>query len=81
MGKRRSLLCRIKDHTGTFVSALLSLFPPRKKSNWKPVNEYRCFGEIRRGSTGFEIYHPEYKVIGEDETQEETAQSDHRFTH
>lgn len=73
MGKRRSLLCRIKDHTGTLCLRFFHFSAAQKKQLEAGVR-VRCFGEIRRGSSGFEIYHPEYKVIGEEETQEESAQ-------
>ncbi|WP_339719489.1 ATP-dependent DNA helicase RecG [Marinomonas primoryensis] len=73
MGKRRSLLCRIKDHTGTLCLRFFH-FSAAQKKQLEPGKRVRCFGEIRRGSSGFEIYHPEYKVIGDEETQEESAQ-------
>jgi ATP-dependent DNA helicase RecG len=73
MGKRRSLLCRIKDHTGTLCLRFFH-FSAAQKKQLESGKRVRCFGEIRRGSSGFEIYHPEYKMISEDETQEESAQ-------
>ena len=73
MGKRRSLLCRIKDHTGTLCLRFFH-FSAAQKKQLESGRRVRCFGEIRRGSTGFEIYHPEYTVIGDDEKQEETTQ-------
>ncbi|MCV2402086.1 ATP-dependent DNA helicase RecG [Marinomonas sp. C2222] len=73
MGKRRSLLCRIKDHTGT-LNLRFFHFSAAQKKQFQSGKRIRCFGEIRRGSTGFEIYHPEYKVIGDDEAHEDSAQ-------
>lgn len=73
MGKRRSLLCRIQDHTGTLCLRFFH-FSAAQKKQLASGKRVRCFGEIRRGSTGFEIYHPEYQVISGNETQEETAQ-------
>ncbi len=65
MGRRRSLLCRISDGTGS-ISLRFYHFSGTQKNNLKPGAEIRCFGEPRRGSTGLEIYHPEYKVIRPD---------------
>ncbi len=65
MGRRRSLLCRVSDGTGS-ISLRFFHFTAGQKNNLKPGAEVRCFGEPRRGATGFEIYHPEYKVIQPD---------------
>lgn len=73
MGKRRSLLCRIKDSTGTLCLRFFH-FSAAQKKQLETGKRLRCFGEIRRGSAGFEIYHPEYKMIGDEETQPESAQ-------
>ncbi|MGO3345583.1 MAG: ATP-dependent DNA helicase RecG [Marinomonas sp.] len=73
MGKRRSLLCRIKDSTGTLCLRFFH-FSAAQKKQLESGNQIRCFGEIRRGSTGFEIYHPEYKVIQQQDTHTETNQ-------
>ncbi len=73
MGRRRSLLCKIQDHTGT-VSLRFYHFSTAQKNALRPGVEVRCFGEPRRGSTGLEFYHPEYRVIKPDQpfTVEET---------
>ncbi|KEI69741.1 ATP-dependent DNA helicase RecG [Endozoicomonas elysicola] len=62
MGKRRSLLCRIGDGSGS-ISLRFFHFTAAQKNTLKPGVEVRCFGEPRRGATGLEIYHPEYRVI------------------
>ncbi|MGI9281983.1 MAG: ATP-dependent DNA helicase RecG [Endozoicomonas sp.] len=66
MGKRRSLLCRISDGTGS-VGLRFYHFSSAQKNNLKPGTEIRCFGEPRRGASGLEIYHPEYNVIKPDD--------------
>ena len=66
MGRRRSLLCRINDGTGS-ISLRFYHFTGAQKNNLKPGAEVRCFGEPRRGATGLEMYHPEYKVINPDQ--------------
>lgn len=73
MGKRRSLLCRIKDQTGTLCLRFFH-FSAAQKKQLETGKRVRCFGEIRRGSSGFEIYHPEYQIIGDDASQEESSQ-------
>lgn len=67
MGRRRSLMCRVNDGTGT-ISLRFFHFSAAQKNSLKAGAEIRCFGEPRRGSTGLEIYHPEYKVIREDQS-------------
>lgn len=73
MGKRRSLLCRIKDATGTLCLRFFH-FSAAQKKQLESGKRIRCFGEIRRGSTGFEIYHPEYKTINDDDTHSDSDQ-------
>ena len=65
MGKRRSLLCRISDGTGS-VGLRFYHFSAAQKNNLKPGAEVRCFGEPRRGASGLEFYHPEYRLINPD---------------
>ena len=66
-GRRRSLVCRIKDGTG-LLSLRFFHFSAAQKNMLSPGTRVRCFGEIRPGKTGFEIYHPEYQVIKPGET-------------
>tara|TARA_R110002072_G_scaffold269868_3_gene429600 strand:- start:152177 stop:154303 length:2127 start_codon:yes stop_codon:yes gene_type:complete len=61
-GRRRSLVCRIKDSTG-MISLRFFHFSAAQKNLLSPGNRIRCFGEIRSGKTGYEIYHPEYQVL------------------
>ncbi len=65
MGKRRSLLCRIGDESGS-ISLRFFHFSGAQKNNLRQGTEVRCFGEPRRGATGLEMYHPEYRVIKSD---------------
>ena len=66
MGRRRSLLCRISDGTGS-ISLRFFHFTAAQKNNMKRGAEVRCFGEPRRGASGLELYHPEYQVIKADQ--------------
>ncbi len=65
MGKRRSLLCRVGDGSGS-ISLRFFHFTAAQKNNLRQGAEIRCFGEPRRGATGLEMYHPEYRVIKAD---------------
>ncbi len=61
-GKRRSLVCRIQDGTGTLTLRFFH-FSAAQKRNLEPGCRLRCYGEVRRGSSGLEIYHPEYRKL------------------
>ena len=61
-GRRRSLMCRIQDGTGTITLRFFH-FSSAQKNNLKPGARLRCFGEVRRGASGLEIYHPEYQFL------------------
>jgi ATP-dependent DNA helicase RecG len=61
-GRRRSLVCRIKDGSG-LLSLRFFHFSAAQKNMLSTGTRLRCFGEIRPGKTGFEIYHPEYQII------------------
>ena len=61
-GRRRSLLCRIQDSTGS-LSLRFFHFSAAQKSKLKPGLKIRCYGEVRRGASGLEMYHPEYQLI------------------
>jgi len=61
-GRRRSLMCRLQDGTGT-ISLRFYHFSAAQKQQLASGTRVRCFGEPRRGASGLEIYHPEYRVI------------------
>ncbi|MET0379173.1 MAG: ATP-dependent DNA helicase RecG [Spongiibacteraceae bacterium] len=60
-GKRRSLLVRLQDHTGT-VSLRFFHFNAAQQQQLAAGTRLRCYGEARRGSSGLELYHPEYQI-------------------
>ncbi len=62
MGRRRSLMCRIQDGTGT-ISLRFFHFSAAQRQGLQVGTRLRCFGETRRGSSGLEIYHPEYEPL------------------
>ncbi len=59
-GRRRSLLCRLQDNTGT-VTLRFFHFSKAQQAALKPGDTLRCFGEVRRGAAGLELVHPEYR--------------------
>jgi ATP-dependent DNA helicase RecG len=62
--RRKSLLCRIKDGQGVLVLRFFN-FNPRQIDFFKNGLKLQCFGEVRRGVTGYEMIHPEYRFIDE----------------
>ncbi len=71
MGRRRSLVARIQDSTGTLTLRFFH-FSAAQKSGLRAGTRLRCFGQVRRGSSGLEMFHPEYRSLqGEDEPAEE----------
>ena len=59
---RRSLLCYLSDDTGAIVLRFFH-FNKAQQSNLSVGQRLRCFAEVRRGATRFEMIHPEYQVI------------------
>ncbi|UTF58802.1 ATP-dependent DNA helicase RecG [Gilvimarinus sp. DA14] len=67
-GRRRSLLCRIQDGTGT-LSLRFFHFNAAQKQRLVTGARLRCFGEARRGATGLEMVHPEYELLEQNQPQ------------
>ena len=65
-GRRRSLHCVIKDHSG-LLSLRFFHFSNAQMQALATGVTVRCYGEVRRGRAGFELYHPEYKILKEAE--------------
>ncbi|WP_317932124.1 ATP-dependent DNA helicase RecG [Halioxenophilus sp. WMMB6] len=64
-GKRRSLVCRIADDSGTTQLRFFH-FSAAQKERLAPGQLLRVFGEARRGAAGLEFYHPETTLISAD---------------
>src|SRR5688572_22618473 len=60
--RRRQLLCRITDGTGSLTLRFF-YFSGAQQANLARGTAVRCFGEVRRGPLGLEIVHPEYRRI------------------
>ena len=63
-GKRRSLMCKVQDGTGT-ASLRFFHFSAAQKNQLAAGEHIRCYGEPRRGGAGLEIYHPEYSLLSD----------------
>lgn len=61
-GRRRSLLAFLQDDTGK-IGLRFYHFSKAQHHNLKNAGEIRCYGEIRSGASGPEIYHPEYAKL------------------
>lgn len=66
-GRRRSLVARIQDGSGTLTLRFFH-FSAAQKNNLQPGTRIRCFGQVRGGSSGPEMFHPEYRQVQEGET-------------
>ncbi|MFC5706378.1 ATP-dependent DNA helicase RecG [Aeromonas eucrenophila] len=66
MGRRRMLVCRISDGTGSLTLRFFN-FTAAQKNSLAPGRLLRCFGEVRPGKYGLEMAHPEYKLLGEEQ--------------
>jgi ATP-dependent DNA helicase RecG len=61
-GRRRSLQVTLSDQSG-FIAMRLFHFSAAQKNSLVPGALIRCFGEVRMGRSGFELYHPEYRLL------------------
>ncbi len=65
MRRRRALLVRVADGTGSLVLRFFHFNQTQVRQFEKGVR-LRCFGEARRGPGRLEMVHPEYRVIAAD---------------
>lgn len=68
-GRRRSLLSRISDGTGSLTIRLFH-FNAAQKASLERGATIRCYGEVRRGASTLELIHPEYRVVQADAAPE-----------
>lgn len=68
-GRRRSLVCKLQDHSGTTVLRFFH-FSRAQQQRLQAGAKLRCFGEVRRGRFGLELYHPEYQHIDDHQQAE-----------
>ena len=61
-GRRRSLVCKLQDDTGTTVLRFFH-FSRAQQDRLIVGAKLRCYGEVRQGKYGLELYHPEYQHL------------------
>ncbi len=65
-GKRRSLLVRVSDGSGSLLLRFFH-FSRAQQQNFARGARLRIYGEVRRGPAMAEMVHPEYQRLAEDE--------------
>ncbi|MFY2510008.1 ATP-dependent DNA helicase RecG [Vibrio pectenicida] len=68
-GKRRMLAVKISDGNGTITLRFFN-FTAAMKNNFSEGKTVHAYGEIKRGSIGLEIIHPDYKFYAPNQTTE-----------
>lgn len=63
--KRASFLCYLRDSTGHITLRFFYFNVQQQRALAKAGTRVRCFGEIRWGGSGFEMVHPEYRIVNE----------------
>jgi ATP-dependent DNA helicase RecG len=63
---RRNLLVRINDSSGQLTLRFFH-FSRQQQAQFQSGVHVICFGEARRGKAGFEMIHPEYRVLRENQ--------------
>ncbi|MGQ0658404.1 MAG: ATP-dependent DNA helicase RecG [Chromatiales bacterium] len=66
--RRRSLLVRIADGTGSLIVRFFHFNRAQQESLTRGAT-VRCFGEARQGPYGVELVHPEYSFVDPDRPQ------------
>lgn len=59
---RRNLLVRISDGSGQLTLRFFH-FSRQQQAQFQNGVHVTCFGDVRRGSAGFEMIHPEYRIL------------------
>ena len=63
--RRRMLLVTLADDSGQVTLRYFRFYPSQRRM-FQVGNRIRCYGEVRFGPEGFEMAHPECRVIGDD---------------
>ena len=66
-GRRRSLLVQVSDGTGSMILRFFHFTAAQKSALARGVR-LRCFGEVRNGPQHYELVHPEYQHVADDES-------------
>jgi len=60
--RRRSMLCRVSDGTGSLTLRFF-YFSRAQQQSMTRDSRIRAYGEVRKGPGGLEIIHPEYRLL------------------
>lgn len=71
-GRRRALLVRLADGTGSLTLRFFH-FSRQQQSALARGERLRCFGEVRAGPTGLEMVHPEYRSVADEDAGPDAA--------
>ena len=63
---RRNLLVRVSDGSGQLTLRFFH-FSRQQQLQFQNGAHVTCFGEVRRGTAGFEMIHPEYRILREEQ--------------
>jgi len=69
--KRRSLMVRVNDGTGSLMLRFFH-FSQKQVKQFAPGTRLQCFGEVRRGPSMLEMVHPEYRLQTQGTALEDT---------
>jgi ATP-dependent DNA helicase RecG len=64
---RRNLLVKISDGSGQLTLRFFH-FSRHQQAQFQTGASIVCFGEVRRGQSGFEIIHPEYRIVRDEQS-------------
>src|SRR5210317_289407 len=64
-GKRRSLRCSLRDSSGSITLRFFH-FSAAQKESLSVGTQLRVYGEVKHGRAGFELFHPEYKPLSQE---------------
>ncbi len=64
--RRRTMLCRVSDGTG-ILTLRFFYFSKAQQNTLARGQRVRCYGEVRSGPGGFEMVHPEYQLLRDNE--------------
>ncbi len=70
--RRRNLITTFDDGSGEMVMRLFH-FSVSQQRDLQPGKWLRCYGEVRRGSSGLEMIHPHYSVLSHKPTASDDA--------
>jgi len=65
-GRRSMMVCHVYDDFGRATLRFFN-FSASQKNAMQSGRLIRCFGEVKLGNRGFEIVHPEYKIVSSHE--------------